>query len=140
MQGIILEYNETTKIGIIRASDEKKYRFSKSNVKSTNSPYVNASVDFEPYDNDAIEIYILSTNTMNEIRKLATASVEPAKNISALIANLAFVLAFMCLICIPCNMYFYGDSIMECDCIINIAWAIGLAILGIALKSQSNSK
>lgn len=66
MQGKILDYNSEFKSGLIRGEDGNKYRFSIDDCKSAIKPRTNAEVDFEPSEDKAVEVYILTNDTIKD--------------------------------------------------------------------------
>lgn len=76
MNGKILEYNNEYKSGLIRGEDGNKYRFSIDDCKSEIKPRVNAEVDFEPSGDKAIEIYVLTKDTVDDIKDIASSAVK----------------------------------------------------------------
>mgnify|MGYP001059035472 CR=1 FL=1 len=83
MQGKILDYNNEFKSGLIRGEDGNKYRFSIDDCKSELKPRPNAEVDFEPDGDKAVEIYVMTKDTVDDIKDVAfkakQATVEIAK-------------------------------------------------------------
>ncbi len=60
MDGSILNFDSANGVGVIRASDGKRYKFSTSDWASAGSPISGDIVDFEPYDGVASEIFVTS--------------------------------------------------------------------------------
>lgn len=71
MQGKILDYNTEFKSGLIRGEDGNKYRFSIDDCKSAINPKANAEVDFEPSGDKAVEVYVMTKDTMEDIKDIA---------------------------------------------------------------------
>ena len=61
MKGKILDYTVQTSEGIISGDDNKRYRFSNSEWKSTALPKIGALVDFEANDQEAQSIYVIAS-------------------------------------------------------------------------------
>jgi len=78
MQGKILDYNTEFKSGLIRGEDGNKYRFSIDDCKSTIAPKVGAEVDFEPNGDKAVEIYVVTKDTVEAIKNIASSAVDAA--------------------------------------------------------------
>lgn len=76
MQGKILDYNNEFKSGLIRGEDGNKYRFSIDDCKSTIKPKSGAEVDFEHNDDKAIEIYVVTRDTVDEMKDIATSAIN----------------------------------------------------------------
>jgi len=80
MNGKILDYNSELKSGLIRGNDGNKYRFSIDDCKSDLKPRPNAEVDFEPSSDKATEIYILTKDSIDDIKDLASSVVGVTTN------------------------------------------------------------
>ena len=59
MKGKILDYNIQESTGIISGDDGRRYSFSNSEWKASESPKVNQTVDFEAQDGVANAIYLV---------------------------------------------------------------------------------
>ena len=59
MKGKILDYNIQESTGIISSDDGRRYSFSNSEWKASESPKVNQTVDFEAQDGVANAIYLV---------------------------------------------------------------------------------
>ncbi|MCY4046058.1 MAG: NINE protein [Cellvibrionales bacterium] len=73
MKGSILEFNETSRNGIISGEDNKRYTFDLSQWKGASLPKVGENVDFSTSDDQASAIYPLSGQTDGASKKLAAA-------------------------------------------------------------------
>lgn len=82
MQGKILDYNSEFKSGLIRGEDGNKYRFSIDDCKSDLKPRPNAEVDFEPNGDKAVEVYILTKDTVDDIKDIASSAVTATTNVA----------------------------------------------------------
>lgn len=82
MQGKILDYNSEFKSGLIRGEDGNKYRFSIDDCKSDLKPRPNAEVDFEPNGDKAVEIYVMTKNTLDELKNVASLAVNATTNVA----------------------------------------------------------
>lgn len=82
MQGKILDYNSEFKSGLIRGEDGNKYRFSIDDCKSDLKPRPNAEVDFEPNGDKAVEVYILTKDTVDAIKDIASSAVTATTNVA----------------------------------------------------------
>lgn len=60
MDGSILNFDSANGVGVIRAGDGKRYKFSTSDWASAGSPLSGDIVDFEPVDGVASEIFVTS--------------------------------------------------------------------------------
>jgi uncharacterized membrane protein (GlpM family) len=60
MDGSILNFDAVNGVGVIRAGDGKRYKFSTSDWASAGSPLSGDIVDFEPVDGAASEIFVTS--------------------------------------------------------------------------------
>ena len=61
MKGTILDFTIQTNTGIISGDDGRRYSFAGAEWKDTAHPVKGMVVDFEPLDNQAASIYVLST-------------------------------------------------------------------------------
>lgn len=102
MQGKILDYNNELKSGLIRGNDGNKYRFNIDDCKSTIKPKVNAEVDFEANADKAVEIYVLTKDTMDDVKNVASSTVnatayvakvgaEKSKKLIPMLLSLVFI-------------------------------------------------
>lgn len=78
MQGKILDYNNEFKSGLIRGDDGKKYRFSIDDCKSAITPKAGADVDFEPNGDKAVEVYVMTKDTVDDIKDVASSAIGAA--------------------------------------------------------------
>lgn len=76
MQGKILDYNSEFKSGLIRGEDGNKYRFSIDDCKSDLKPRPNAEVDFEPNGDKAVEVYVMTKDTVDDLKDVASSAVN----------------------------------------------------------------
>lgn len=76
MQGKILDYNIEYKSGLIRGTDDKKYSFRIEDCKSSTKPRSGAEVDFEPHEDKAKEIYILTKDLIDDIKETASTALD----------------------------------------------------------------
>lgn len=74
MQGKILDYNNELKSGLIRGENGNKYRFSIDDCKSVIKPRAGAEVDFESSGDKAVEIYVITKDTVDDIKNIATSA------------------------------------------------------------------
>jgi len=63
MQGLVLNYDNTNKEGIVRGDDGVRYGFHISSFKSVDNIKAGQRVDFEISGNTAVDIYIVKTST-----------------------------------------------------------------------------
>lgn len=82
MQGKILDYNNEFKSGLIRGEDGNKYRFSIDDCQSAINPRTNAEVDFEPSEDKAVEVYVLTKDTVDDIKDVASLAVNATTNVA----------------------------------------------------------
>ncbi len=61
MKGSILNFDETTRQGIISGEDGNRYELNMSEWKSSQLPKAGGKVDFSPSDNTAQDIYLESS-------------------------------------------------------------------------------
>jgi len=82
MQGKILDYNNEFKSGLIRGEDDNKYRFSIDDCKSDLKPRANAEVDFEPNADKAVDVYVLTKDTVDNLKDVASSAVTATTNVA----------------------------------------------------------
>ena len=147
MKGKILDYNIQESTGIISSDDGRRYSFSNSEWKASESPKVNQTVDFEAQDGVANAIYLVKAqipdfaSTLNiegsESRKgavygaigsgLTFFSIIPFLGILFLIAGI--VLEFM-------GVKKLSDNApKQRDIFINFIWGYGAIIVGTILMT-----
>jgi ElaB/YqjD/DUF883 family membrane-anchored ribosome-binding protein len=76
MQGKILDYNTEFKSGLIRGEDGNKYRFSIDDCKSDLKPRANVEVDFEANSDKAVEIYVMTKDTLDDVKDVASSAIN----------------------------------------------------------------
>lgn len=62
MKGRVLGFNPTQRTGVITGEDGRRYKFAEEDWQSPEVPAINASVDFEIQDGNAVEIYRLGAS------------------------------------------------------------------------------
>lgn len=73
MEGKILDYNSSSKEGLIKSSNGERYEFTADDYRSQAEIKIGQNVDFQPVDgNKATAIYLLK----GELSSIATAAVE----------------------------------------------------------------
>ena len=82
MQGKILDYSNDMKSGLIRGTDGNKYRFSIDDCKSSIKPRAGADVDFETSGDKATEIYVLTKDTIDDIKDTAKTAVRATADVT----------------------------------------------------------
>ena len=61
MHGKIINYDSEVEIGLVRGEDGKNYTLSILDCRSSIAPIIGVDVNFEPHEDKATEIYVLST-------------------------------------------------------------------------------
>ncbi|MDP3441723.1 MAG: hypothetical protein Q8T08_02585 [Ignavibacteria bacterium] len=109
MQGKILDYNNEFKSGLIRGEDGNKYRFSIDDCKSDLKPRPNAEVDFEANGDKAVEIYVMTKDTVSAAVDAsvlaAKASTSVIKKIMPYAILIAVVIVLVSLIAVASDKY-----------------------------------
>lgn len=87
MQGKVLDYNSELKSGLIRGEDGNKYHFSIDECKSTITPKVGAEIDFEPHEDKAVEVYVLTKDAVDDIKDIASSAATATANVATVVID-----------------------------------------------------
>lgn len=118
MQGKILEYNTEYKSGLIRGGDENKYSFRIEDCKSSTKPRAGAEVDFEVREDKAIDIYILTKDTIDDIKSIASSATDTtvaAVNATVITTKKIFPILKMIAVIVGISIFIFGYLVPQLE-------------------------
>lgn len=119
MRGLILDWDVDSKTGLIRGSDDKKYKFSLEDWKTKDvSPKAGHEVDFDVAGDLAENVYQVKTPP-SDIKDTAKVVVETSKKAGSVFAKLVFAaIVFGALIGLGNYAYLWNEGTKKTDDII----------------------
>ena len=148
MKGKILDYNIQESTGIISSDDGRRYSFSNSEWKASESPKVNQTVDFEIDGQSAKAIYLVKSQVSDFANSLNIDGREARKG--AVFAAIGSGLTFLSIIPFLGILFLIVGIVLEFigikklsdnapkqrDIFINFIWGYGAIIVGTVIMTM----